>query len=167
MENASKALIIAGSILIALLTVAILLYTWGVMGNTAKEDDIQKNTQQIAEFNEQFTSYQKKILYGSDVISIINKIEDNNIKYADNDEYKIKWEFKLKNNFSVDGVTLGRGAYSNTSRYSLYINMINNAAAFKEFKSLYFMCTSVEYSSKTGRVNKMTFEQRTDITFTD
>ena len=159
MENASKALIIAGGILLALLTLAILIYTWRVMGNTVKEDDTQKNIQQIAAFNAQYTSYQKRALYGADVASVINKIIDNNKEHVDNPDYQINWEFKLTEKLELDNTTILPAGTYDQSKYSAYVAMMNNASYFKEFKSLYFKCTSVEYSNKTGRVNKIVFEQ--------
>lgn len=109
MENASKALIIAGGILLALLTLAILMFTWRTMGDTVKADDTQKNIEQITKFNAQYTSYQKRALYGADVASVINKVNDNNKEYADNPDYKIIWEFELKEEviteIKVDGIS--------------------------------------------------------------
>ncbi len=153
MENASKALIIAGGVLIAILTIAVLLFAWRTMGTTAKEDDLQKASQQLSEFNEQFTSYQKQILYGADVASVINKIRSNNSKHSDNNDYQIAWEIKLKESIPL----LNVGTY-NEAKYSQYENMTKNVNSFKDFKALYFRCTSIGYNS-SGRVNKISFEQ--------
>ncbi len=78
MENASKALIIAGGILLAMLILSLIVLvdsSISDMRRTKVDQDIlaEKNA-----FNAQFEAYNKKIMYGADVISVINKAADNN-----------------------------------------------------------------------------------------
>ena len=84
MENATKALLIAGGILIAMMTLALLVYVFGYMTDFAESQDRVAATQEIVEFNESYEAYNKQRMYGTDVISVVNKAEDNNIKYNDN-----------------------------------------------------------------------------------
>ena len=84
MENASKALLIAGGmlLLIALLTFAI--YTFNKMGKSTSEFYAEMSDTEINEYNQQFFQYDydmfnKKITI-QDVVSIINLVIDNNEK---------------------------------------------------------------------------------------
>ena len=73
MENASKALLIAGGILFAIVLISMLLYMFSSVRNVAKTQDRNKLTQQIAEFNNGFLAYNKQKMYGTDVISAVKK----------------------------------------------------------------------------------------------
>lgn len=78
MENATKALVMAGGVLIAIMTIATLLYAanmWGVFPSTKDESDF---SEQLAKFNQQYEAYNKKALYGTDIVSVLNKAVDNN-----------------------------------------------------------------------------------------
>lgn len=89
MENASKALLIAGGVLIALIILAMLLAMFNSMSNIQKEQEEQIKIEQIAAFNSEFEAYNKKVMYGTDVITLINKVAENNKKYSMNNDYKI------------------------------------------------------------------------------
>ena len=82
MENSSKALYMAGSLLIALLIVSMLVYAFRNIGNVQNEKDKQLYEQSIIDFNKEYEAYNKKIMYGTDVISCINKAISNNEKYV-------------------------------------------------------------------------------------
>ena len=89
MENASKALLIAGGVLIALIILAMLLAMFNSMSNIQKEQEEQIKIEQIAAFNSEFEAYNKKVMYGTDVITLINKVAENNKKYLGNSNYQI------------------------------------------------------------------------------
>ena len=82
MENATKALLIAASMLIGIMVVSIAVYLFATFGAQAKETSEQRKIQQLNDFNEQFTSYVGKegtTIY--DVISVANLATDNNRYY--------------------------------------------------------------------------------------
>ena len=57
MENASKALIIAGAILLSILIIAIGMFIYTSSQSTINDSLTQMNTQEIEAFNSQFTVY--------------------------------------------------------------------------------------------------------------
>lgn len=78
MENASKALIIAGSVLVALIIIGALVLMFSNL--TAYQ---QTNTQttreaQITEFNNQYEAYDRDNVRGSELYSLLNKVIDYN-----------------------------------------------------------------------------------------
>ena len=77
MENASKALIIAGGVLIAILLLTLFTYLFSKMATgTSKIYDMMEQSE-IAEFNQKFLNYKGRVdLTVQDVVTIINLAKD-------------------------------------------------------------------------------------------
>lgn len=60
MENASKALLIAGEILIAIVILSIGVYLYTTFNNVSEEYNKEIKFKQILEFNQNFTKYQNR-----------------------------------------------------------------------------------------------------------
>lgn len=93
MENASKALIMAGGILIALLVIGALLLMFNQIGSYEKAQTTSEKNSQLAQFNSDFERYtDDNGIKGVDIISIINKVTDFNNKsgVANSVNYDIK-----------------------------------------------------------------------------
>lgn len=140
MENASKALIIAGAILLAILIISlgILIYNQasGVVNNNAMSEV------EVQQFNQKFTQYEGDRVRGATVNSMLQSVLSNNIS-QDGDR---KVEVKLGSD-----TMLSKDATSISTR----------ATTGKTYK------VQCEYSSKggnTGLVNKI---QVTDLTSSD
>lgn len=87
MENSAKALYIAGSLLIALAVISMLVAAFNNMGAVQEtKDDIQSQEALIA-FNREYEAFNKRIMYGVDVISCINKAISNNEQFAKNGKW--------------------------------------------------------------------------------
>lgn len=78
MENASKALLISGGALIAMLILSLVLLVTNNINSLQRAQADKTFQEQLSAFNMQFESYNKRIMYGTDVISVINKAVDNN-----------------------------------------------------------------------------------------
>ncbi len=78
MENASKALIMAGSVLIALMVIAALVLMFRNI--TAYQETSTRSTRstQISEFNSEYETYDRTNVRGSDLYSLLNKVIDYN-----------------------------------------------------------------------------------------
>ena len=88
MENASKALLIAGGVLIAILIVSVLVVTLNIVNSNQKTREKALATEQLAEFNQKYESYNKKALRGTDIITLMKMaIENNNSASSDNPYY--------------------------------------------------------------------------------
>lgn len=78
MENASKALIIAGSVLISLMVVSALLLMFNSLSSYQNTNqDIQRESQTV-EFNNQYESFNKQNVRGNEIYSLLNKVVDYN-----------------------------------------------------------------------------------------
>lgn len=83
MENASKALIIAGAILLSILIIALGIYVFNMAKGVT--DTKALNDIEIAQFNQQFTNYKGKII-GSGVKTLLDKVISNATVNKDSDE---------------------------------------------------------------------------------
>ena len=70
MENAAKALVIAGGILLALMTLSLIVYLSTATNRMAQAQDDKVAAEQLA--------YNKTRLYGTEMISVANKVIDYN-----------------------------------------------------------------------------------------
>lgn len=135
MENASKALLIAGGVLIALIIITMFIIMFNRMASIQKEQEEQTKIEQLSAFNAEFEAYNKKIMYGTDVITLINKVAENNKKYAENNDYQIT--------LILDGAEVTSSSH-----------LIGTDAERTIFK-----CTNIKYNN-LGRVSKMEIETK-------
>lgn len=98
MENASRALVIAGGVLLSLIIIGVVMFAYRGITSFQKEKDISLSNEQVSKINEQIEKYTKKsVIYGSEVLSICNAIEDYSRKYPESEGYpKITAIIKIK-----------------------------------------------------------------------
>lgn len=98
MENASRALVIAGGVLLSLIIIGVVMFAYRGITSLQKEKDISISNEQVSKINEQIEKYTKKsVIYGSEVLSICNAIEDYSRKYPESEGYqKITAIIKIK-----------------------------------------------------------------------
>lgn len=77
MENASKALLMAGSILIAIIVIAVVVRTFSNIGSFQKAKLSEEEQQQLIAFNEQYIKYLGQYVYGTEVRTLKNKYDDD------------------------------------------------------------------------------------------
>ena len=88
MENASRALVIAGGVLLSLIIIGVVMFAYRGITSLQKEKDISLSNEQVSKINEQIEKYTKKsVIYGSEVLSICNAIEDYRRKYPESEGY--------------------------------------------------------------------------------
>lgn len=78
MENATKALLMAGGILLALMLLVLVVYSVREWGDVQEAQFQEENAQVVAEFNKSYLSYEKR-LYGSELLGLVNKMLDYNV----------------------------------------------------------------------------------------
>lgn len=81
-DNISKALQIAGGVLIGVVLFALMSFFFSSIGLWPAEQDQVETAEQLEKFNLEYEVYEKKGMYGVDVISCLNKAKSNNEKYA-------------------------------------------------------------------------------------
>lgn len=92
MENASKALLIAGSVLIVILIIGVGMLVYTSMQGTIDEGIRQMSNQEKDMFNQQFLQFQGT-KNGSNVRALKSKIDNNNSQLEEGDPryVTIKW----------------------------------------------------------------------------
>lgn len=78
MENASKALRIASGVLIALIIISSMLLVFNSLSDYQKVNSEVEKDKQVVAFNNQFETYNRTDVRGSDLISLANKVLDYN-----------------------------------------------------------------------------------------
>lgn len=114
MENATKALTIAGGVLIAVMLAVLVYYVFTQWGESQKMQQEDVDTVKIEEFNKSYLSYEK-VLYGSELLGLVNKMSDYNIsddvRYNAYGTMDLKVEIKLLSG-STDNLFNRTGTYS-------------------------------------------------------
>ena len=82
MENASKALLIAGGVLIAILIITLGITLFTNTSSVSKTYDASKYSEEVNTFNNNFTKYIGQDLTIHEVVTIRNFAENNNIKHV-------------------------------------------------------------------------------------
>lgn len=86
MENASKALLMAGGILIAILIIGAVTFMFRDVTEAQRTQEESRAIEQINEYNKQFSGYERT-LYGHELLSLINKIINTNLKNTEQNKY--------------------------------------------------------------------------------
>ena len=78
MENAAKALLIAGGILFAILILSLIVYVSNATTRMAEAQEQKKLVEELEAFNKSYEAYNKRRMYGADVITVVKKAIDYN-----------------------------------------------------------------------------------------
>ena len=156
MENATKALIIAGGMLIAMLIVGLLVWGFGRIRKTQQTQVDQESIQEITDFNERFEAYNRTTVRGYQMISLANLVYDTNSRYTEADGYNPV-------TVTVDGLSSADATNEDLVTYiqTNYDRMNSNQK--NALKELVFECTGVEYDTQNSRVLNMTFRRLTKV----
>lgn len=88
MENASKALIIAGAILISIVLISLGIIVINNTQNTVNNADMTE--QEISTFNNKFEKYEGEAVSGSKVNALLDTIIQSNIKNKENKDMQVQ-----------------------------------------------------------------------------
>lgn len=103
MENASKAIIMAGGILISIVIISLLVLLFGGIGGAYDAQNEALSIKQIEEYNRKFAKYNDtKGLYGSELLSLANLADDYNKKLLDSVNGNIDDKFYTDNNININ-----------------------------------------------------------------
>ena len=129
MENASKALIIAGAILLAILIISlgIMIYNQasGVVDSNAMDEVA------VTSFNEKFRQYEGQNIRGANIKALINSIAQNNLSNQGDESKQVELVFDRTSKGKItssNGITVQTGkSYTvscETDGESGYINKV-------------------------------------------
>ncbi len=155
MENISKTLIIVGSIIISILIITILIFSFNKLEVSQKEKEDTEYIMQSVEWNKKLESFNRDNLYGTDIISIANLMQDYNIK--NDNQYKEMEMLVTINNEIENAESFKKGSYNlnNIIEYTMKLKEQESKELYN-FKIKKFNCVKVEYDG--GRIYKMQFK---------
>ena len=170
MENASKALLMAGGILIAMLIIAVLVRSFTTVGIFQKAKLSEEEQAELVAFNEQYTKYLGQYVYGTEVITVINKsLNDKShtitttIKFNDGYIYTRKEWNRYQQKYEVKEIIIGAGKsleITNEDDEVILLDAITNKSTkYDPLIRRAFKCTNIGYDSY-GRVNSIKFEEK-------
>lgn len=139
MENASKALIIAGAILLSILIISLGIFIFNQASEVTKSSNLSEV--EVLNFNEKFTSFEGTNVRGSEVNSLITRIIQNNVANQTDTSKQVKL------------TQSGEGWQSGTAASAKAITQGSQAKKAQTGKTY-----KVEYTidEKTGLVNLIT-----------
>lgn len=157
MENASKALLMAAGVLIGLMIISLAILLFNSFGGTSATIHQNIETQQIEQFNSQFTVYN-----GKDNVTIYDIISMANLATQNNKQYEFsKSEGKEFNNYiqlllESEPIEFGKETTSKKQEeiYNEKIKEDTNQISSSENLPTYTV--TVEISQYTKRVYKVT-----------
>ncbi len=162
MENASKALLMAGGILIALLILGALIMMFTNLQDYQNSNDARTKNTQIAQFNNQFEPYNKdgenakgekdenNTLTLMELKSVYNKIESNNKQHP---------EYTIDHNIDEGLLKTKAGLSDDDYKKFLTPNEFRTIDDAKK-QNLKFKCLSdkIEYKNLDSRISKIYFD---------
>ena len=157
MENAAKALLMAGGVLIGILILTLAAYLFASFGGTSQmiQDRISQGS--LDQFNNKFVSYQSKQCTIYDVLTIVNYANEFNEKneFTEEDEnyyIKVTGPNDISNNLEIKDIETD--IKNNGGKYGSTINAGEIDAKFelKKYKCI------ITINDMTERVNKIVFE---------
>jgi len=141
MENASKALIIAGAILLAILIIGLGIFIYRQAANTVSDTGMDQLA--IQQFNAQFTQYDSKTVSGGSARALYDTVVNNN----NTDTEK---RFVSLNLVTADGTKNIVLADTDPSKVDGSKSDIKASAKYK---------VKIEPDTKTGLTNKITITE--------
>ena len=116
---------------------------------------------QIEEFNKDYVKYLNQYVYGTEVVTVINRVA--NYQEKTNNNFEIDITFIDPYSYKKNGKT-----YTTKGKLKLkgeeevkyqFIDRKNNNESLEDLKRRAFKCTKIEYDGDNGRVSKIAFEE--------
>ena len=129
MENASKALLMAGGVLLAILIISLVLLLNTSITNFENAQNNEKEKREIVAFNREYEAYNKSVLHGTDIITVVNKAIEHNKKMSVSESetpyyINIKIEIPEDNLFVTTGKKINNKLKSGDEGYET--DMVSN-----------------------------------------
>ena len=151
MENASKALIIAGAIILAVLIIGLGMSVF--MQTSSMDPSSDLNSYEVQQFNKKFTDFEGLSVKGSRVLNLCDTVRNHNMQYKDDITKQILIEkvdsesddFDEDNEEKYNGVA-GNGKNDNTELVTQASNVKKDIKSGKTYR------VSIQYDAYSNLV---------------
>ncbi len=164
MENASKALLMAATILISVMLISLGTYLFATFGNYSKNINDNINQKEKQEFNAQFTKYETsgtgELCTVYDIVTIINLAKNCNDQYEEYQGNSRINNYNSENNSYIYVTIIGETDINEKTEESILTEYINqhNSTTNGEYNNKY-NC-KVNISNQTGLVKSIIFTKK-------
>ena len=143
MENASKALIIAGAIIVSIVLISLGVYVLNMGSDAMKSADMSDT--EIMAFNQQFLNF-GGLIDGSRAKQLVNTVNNNNRKYSDDESMQVAIESD-----NIEALKKGNVEEGTEGTESVKITTYDTSAVKSGYKY------KVEFGYETGstRINSI------------
>lgn len=152
MENASKALIMAASVLLGIMIISIGVALFTTFSDFSKSTLQKVEDARLAELNNNYLKYQNGYATAHDIVSIANLARQNNVKYELQDQAKYN-ENTYYVQVKVDKTYNFEKLEEEEKNKFLKENSLNGE------NTKYYKCDEVKISSVTKRVMYIEFSE--------
>lgn len=168
MENATKALEIAGSVLIGVLILGLLVFEYRKISNLKKVEEDVKVSQQSEDFNKKFEAYNRN-LYGSELLSLANQIQDYNDRYAGEKTSQYENQGYQKVELKITIKTATNKLVAKTYDLSGFLKVYNDLASDIENmnKNCKYKNKSISYWANSGKETERNFPDKSNKIYDD
>lgn len=135
MENASKALVMAGGILIALLVIGALMLMINQVSYYQKSESTSEKAQQQAEFNKEYVQFTYTDIKGYELVTLVNKVIDYNKKEAVANS--VDYSLKITINIDMTNFAKKYGTNGNTVLFKNNYTINSGSTSFYDDISKY------------------------------
>ena len=159
MENMTKALEIAASVLIGVLILSLLVFGYNQIREQKNIEQKNEKASQLSKFNINFESYAKDTVYGSEILSQANEVINYNERKAVDGYQEIELEVKISTGV-LNGQYLVAGTYSATSLDQQYKKLVKK---IKEADITVFGKSISYWSKLSDKETEKTVKARSDF----
>ena len=149
MENASKALLIAGEVLIAILVLTFGIFIFANIKNISINYENTRTIQEAQKENTKFTKYLNEKLTAQEVVTIINMLKEYNTEMETDAKIKID-----DTEYSVDTFNTIIFIQDNSSKS---IVTEKDGVEITTIEAQKFLCKEIKYDNTTGRIEGIYF----------
>ena len=166
MENASKALIMAGSVLIAILVIGLLVFGYNQLSDLEQQKEDSEGDLKGTEYMKKFEQF-NRTLYGSELLSLANLQEDYNSSQDVRYEGFDRIEITVKTDGIVSSSYFPAGTYTIDRIAEDQKKIEKEIAKYEENKREYNNRSVKYYSSKRNREIALDFGMNPPSTMMD
>lgn len=167
MENATKALEIAGSVLLGVLILGLLVFEYRKISNLKKVEEDVKVSQQSEDFNKKFEAYNRN-LYGSELLSLANQIQDYNDRYAGEKTSQYENQGYQKVEVTIKIKTATNRLAAGTCKLSYFLEVYNVLAKdIENMNKKLYNNKSISYWANSGKETERIFPDKSNKIYDD
>ena len=143
-------------IISVILLIMIIICVVGVSIN-AQKISVQKQA------NQEYEQYLAQDIYGTDVVTLINKAIDNNKKHNVQTAEDGKYIENNENSIIIELVMITDEENQETTTYRMEtIYKVGISEFISNFNTAKFKITNVQYHNQTGKISNITIEQQNE-----